>query len=57
MNVDDPARSNWSADRYKQHIEEGRALARRIKRELPDREVFAPDTEGTLVEITDEAPT
>ncbi len=57
MNVDDPARSNWSADRYKQHIEEGRALARRIKRELPDREVFAPDTEGTLIEITDEAPT
>ena len=51
-NIDDPARSRWSDERYKQHIEEGQALARRIKAELPDRDVFALDAEGTLIEIT-----
>ena len=59
LNADDPANSRWSAERYKQHIEEGIALARRIKRELPDREVFAKDTNGNLVEVavdSDSAP-
>jgi hypothetical protein len=47
----DPANSRWSAERHRQHVEEGVALARRIKRELPDREVFAHDATGNLVEI------
>jgi hypothetical protein len=51
LNADDPANSNWSGERHRQHIEQGLSLARRIKRELPEREVFALDTEGTLVEI------
>jgi len=52
FDIDDPAKSRWSAERYKQHIEQGLAIARRIKRELPEREVFALDAEGALVEIT-----
>lgn len=52
LNVDDPAKSNWSEARYGEHIAQGLALARRIKSELPDREVFALDAEGTLVEVT-----
>ncbi|WP_072393105.1 hypothetical protein [Hyphomicrobium sp. CS1BSMeth3] len=51
FNMDDPAKSSWSDERYRQHVEEGLALARRIKSELPDREVFALDTEGKLIEI------
>lgn len=54
LNPDDPATSLWSSERYTQHVEQGLALARRIKRELPDREVFAKDTNGDLVEITAE---
>ncbi len=52
LNADDPANSKWSGERHKQHIEHGIALARRIKSELPDREVFALDAAGTLIEIT-----
>ncbi len=52
FDLDDPAKSRWPEERYKQHIEEGLALARRIKGELPDREVFALNSEGTLVEIS-----
>lgn len=52
LNADDPANSNWSEGRHRQHIEQGLNLARRIKRELPEREVFALDAEGTLVEVT-----
>ena len=33
-------------------LAEGLALARRIKRELPDREVIVHDANGDLVEIT-----
>ena len=51
LNADDPADSRWSADRHKQHVADGVALARRIKRELPDREVFVHDEKGDLVEI------
>jgi hypothetical protein len=51
LNPDDPANSRWSADRYKQHVAEGLALARRIKRELPEREVFVHDEKGDLIEI------
>ena len=51
LNPDDPANSRWSADRYKQHVAEGIALARRIKGELPDREVFVHDESGNLIEI------
>lgn len=51
LNPDDPANSRWSADRYKQHVTEGIALARRIKGELPDREVFVHDESGNLLEI------
>lgn len=54
LNPDDPANSRWSADRHRQHVEEGIALARRIKRELPDREVFVHDASGALVEVTSE---
>jgi hypothetical protein len=52
LNPDDPADSRWPDDRHKQHVAEGLALARRIKRELPDREVFVHDANGDLVEIT-----
>jgi hypothetical protein len=52
FDMDDPAKSRWSEERYQQHIEQGLALARRIKGELPEREVFALDTDGKLVEIT-----
>jgi hypothetical protein len=51
VNGEDPARSNWSEARHRQHIEQGLSLARRIKQELPVREVFALDVDGTLVEI------
>ena len=54
LNPDDPANSRWSAERYTQHVTDGIALARRIKRELPDREVFVHDASGTLVEVTDD---
>lgn len=54
LNPDDPANSRWSAERYTQHVTDGIALARRIKRELPDREVFVHDEKGTLVEVTDD---
>ena len=53
LNPDDPANSRWSAAPYTQHVTDGIALARRIKRELPDREVFVHDASGTLVEVTD----
>lgn len=56
INMDDPANSLWTEERHRQHLEEGLALAHRIKRELPDREVFALDAEGTLVEIKDGSP-
>jgi hypothetical protein len=52
FDIDDPAKSRWSDERYKQHLEEGLTLARRIKSELPDREIFALDTAGSLIEIT-----
>jgi hypothetical protein len=52
LNRDDPANSHWSAELFRQHIDEGLALARRIKRELPDREVFVHDANGDLIEIT-----
>ena len=52
LNVDDPANSHWPEARHRQHLQEGLALARRIKLELPDREVFALDADGTLVEIS-----
>lgn len=51
LNHDDPANSRWSDERHRQHVETGVALARRIKRELPDREVFVRDTNGDLIEI------
>jgi hypothetical protein len=56
LNVDDPANSHWPEERRRHHIQEGLALARRIKLELPDREVFALDAEGALVEITGDDP-
>ncbi len=52
LNTDDPTNSKWPEERHRQHIEQGLALARRIKSELPEREVFALDTAGTLIEIT-----
>lgn len=51
LNLDDPANSKWSKERYEQHIEQGLALARRIKQELPEREVFTLNADGALVEI------
>jgi hypothetical protein len=53
LNRDDPADSHWSEARHRQHIEEGLSLARRIKSELPEREVYALNTEGDLIEIMD----
>jgi hypothetical protein len=52
LNAEDPTNSKWTEERHRQHIEQGLTLARRIKGELPDREVFALDTSGTLIEIT-----
>jgi hypothetical protein len=52
LKVDDPPNSRWSDERHKQHLEEGLVLARCIKSELPDREVFALNAEGALIEIT-----
>lgn len=52
LNVDDPANSDWSEERRRQHHAEGLEIARRIKQELPDREVFALAADGTLVEIS-----
>jgi hypothetical protein len=57
LNPDDPANSRWSDDRHKQHVAEGMALTRRIKCELPDREVFVHDTSGDLIEITSQDTT
>ena len=51
LNPDDPANSRWSGDRFKQHVAEGMALAHRIKRELPKREVFVHDESGVLIEV------
>lgn len=51
LNIDDPAKSHWPEERHRQHIEQGLSLARRIKLELPEREVFALNGEGTLIEI------
>lgn len=51
LNRDDPANSHWSAERFRQHVDEGLALARRVKRELPHREVFVRDASGDLIEI------
>jgi hypothetical protein len=51
LNPDDPVDSRWSDDRHKQHVADGLALARRIKHELPEREVFVHDANGDLVEI------
>ena len=52
LNPDDPTNSRWSDERHKQHVADGLALARRIKRELPDREVFVHDASGELVEVS-----
>jgi hypothetical protein len=57
LNPDDPANSLWSDERHKQHVADGVALARRIKRELPEREVFVHDANGDLIEITTEDTT
>ncbi len=51
LDPDDPATSRWSAERQREHVEQGVALARRIKREYPDRNVFVHDARGELVEI------
>ena len=51
LNADDPANSKWSEERHREHIERGLSLARRIKAELPEREVFALNAEGSLVEV------
>ena len=55
LDADDPANSTWSKERHHQHLEQGLSLARRIKQELPAREVFALDGEGALVEIQGDA--
>lgn len=47
----DPATSRWSEERRRAHVERGIALARRIKSEYPDREVFVHDVNGELVEV------
>lgn len=51
LNADDPANSHWSEARFREHTEHGVALARRIKRELPEREVFVRDSSGNLIEV------
>lgn len=51
IDLDDPAKSRWTAERQREHVAQGIALARRIKREFPDREVFVHDESGTLVEV------
>ncbi|HWV82250.1 MAG TPA: hypothetical protein VNZ50_12530 [Hyphomicrobiaceae bacterium] len=55
LNVDDPAESLWSDEQHREHIEQGLALARRVKAELPEREVFALDSGGALIEVTADA--
>ncbi len=51
LDADDPATSRWSEERRRAHVEQGMVLARRVKGELPDREVFVHDTNGDLVEV------
>jgi hypothetical protein len=56
LNVDDPANSHWPEERHRQHLEQGLALARRIKQEVPDREIFALDAKGVLIKINGDDP-
>jgi hypothetical protein len=51
LDTDNPAVSRWTAERRREHAAQGIALARRIKREFPDREVFVHDESGELVEV------
>lgn len=40
FNMEDLANPHWSEEQYRAHDEAGIALARRLKRELPDRQIF-----------------
>ncbi len=55
FNHEDYNNPHWSEDRYLSHYEAGVALARRLKRELPDRQIFvwrAADGSMGHMEIT-----
>ncbi len=57
FNMEDPNNPHWSEAQYRAHDEAGVALARRLKRELPDRQIFVWRTgDGNFghVEITAE---
>ncbi len=40
FNLEDPTTPHWSEAQYLAHDREGLALARRLKRELPERQIF-----------------
>lgn len=55
FNHDDYSKPHWSEAQYEAHYAQGVALARRLKRELPDRQIFVwRSADGTMghVEIT-----
>ncbi len=52
FNMDDLANPNWSEAQYKAHDEAGIALARRLKRELPDRQIFVWRLDNGHTEIS-----
>jgi len=53
FNFDDFDNPHWSEAQYKAHDEAGIALARRLKRELPDREIYVWRLNDGKTEISD----
>ena len=51
LNLDDPASPHWSEDQYRAHQAEGLLLARRLKRERPERTVFVFDADTGHTEV------
>ena len=51
LNPDDPLNPDWTPDDFRAHWKEGVELARRLKRELPDREIFVYDSDSGHIEV------
>ena len=51
LDVDDPAASLWSDERYAAHAAEGRRLAGRLKRERPDLMIYVLEADTGVVEV------
>lgn len=54
LNQDDPGNSHWSDAQFREHRNEGRALAVRLKGERPDLTVFVFEPATGVVEVHDE---